>query len=162
MKRTKRIILTLTLLIIDIISKEIISTLIPLNNSIKIIPNFFSITNVHNYGIAWSMLNGHRYLIIFITIIIIVYLVNHLHKNNNMLKYETITYLMIIAGSLGNLYDRVIYGYVIDFLDFKIFGYNYPIFNIADIYIVIGIIILIIGIWRDNNDRNKSRGRRTN
>ena len=108
------------------------------------------------------MLNGHRYLIICITTIIIVVLANYLHKNNNMLKYETISYLMIIAGSLGNLYDRIIYGYVIDFLDFNIFGYNYPIFNIADSYIVIGIIILIIGIWRDNNDRNKSRGRRTN
>lgn len=162
MKKGKSIILILSLLIVDILSKEIISALVPLNHSIKIIPSFFSITNVHNYGIAWSMLNGHRYLIICITTIIIVVLANYLHKNNNMLKYETISYLMIIAGSLGNLYDRIIYGYVIDFLDFNIFGYNYPIFNIADSYIVIGIIILIIGIWRDNNDRNKSRGRRTN
>ena len=115
MKKRKNIILILSLLIIDILSKEIISTIVPLNHSIKIIPSFFSITNVHNYGIAWSMLNGQKYLIIFITTIIIVVLANYLHKNNNMLKYETISYLMIIAGSLGNLYDRIIYGYVIDF-----------------------------------------------
>ncbi len=69
---------------------------------------------------------------------------------------------MIIGGSLGNLYDRIIHGYVIDFLDFNILGYNYPVFNLADSYIVIGIIILIFSMWRDSNDQNKSRGRRAN
>ena len=161
-KKIISIIFVFILLILDIISKKIISISIPLNDSIKVIPNFFSITNVNNYGIAWSMLNGYRYLIIIITIIIILAIIIYLHKNNNMLKYETISYLMIIGGSLGNLYDRIIHGYVIDFLDFNILGYNYPVFNLADSYIVIGIIILIISMWRDSNDRNKSRGRRTN
>ena len=155
MKKGKSIILILSLLIIDILSKKIISALVPLNHSIKIIPSFFSITNVHNYGIAWSMLNGHRYLIICITTIIIVVLANYLHKNNNMLKYETISYLMIIAGSLGNLYDRIIYGYVIDFLDFNIFGYNYPIFNLADTFIVLGVFLLLISMFR--KDKNTDR-----
>lgn len=157
MKKGKSIILILSLLIIDILSKEIISTLVPLNHSIKIIPSFFSITNVHNYGIAWSMLNGHRYLIICITTIIIVVLANYLHKNNNMLKYETISYLMIIAGSLGNLYDRIIYGYVIDFIDFYIFNYNYPIFNLADSFICVGILILLYSIYLGEDNENSSK-----
>lgn len=161
-KKIISIIFVFILLILDIISKKIISISVPLNGSIKVIPNFFSITNVNNYGIAWSMLNGYRYLIIIITIIIILALIIYLHKNNNMLKYETISYLMIIGGSLGNLYDRIIHGYVIDFLDFNILGYNYPVFNLADSYIVIGIIILIFSMWRDSNDQNKSRGRRAN
>ena len=61
---------------------------------------------------------------------------------------------MIVGGIVGNFFDRLVYGYVIDFLDFNLFGYNYPIFNLADSFIVIGIIILIISnikkekIWK--------------
>ena len=57
---------------------------------------------------------------------------------------------MLLAGIIGNLIDRIIYGYVIDFLDFTIFNYNYPIFNIADTFIVIGILILIILSFKEN------------
>ena len=63
---------------------------------------------------------------------------------------------MILSGSSGNLIDRIIYGYVIDYLDFNILGYNYPIFNFADMCIVIGIIlILIFGGKNGNSSRNK-------
>ena len=59
-------------------------------------------------------------------------------------KIENLSYGMIIGGIIGNLFDRIFYNYVIDFLDFKIFGYDYPIFNLADTFIVIGVILLVI------------------
>ena len=55
---------------------------------------------------------------------------------------------MVLGGALGNLLDRIIYGYVIDFFDFYIFSYDYPIFNMADCFIFVGVIILIIYTWR--------------
>lgn len=155
-------IIVIIIFIIDLLSKQIISSSIKLNTTINIIPNFFSLTYTNNYGIAWSMLEGHKYPIIIVNIIIILGLIIYLHKNNNMLKYEEISYLMIIGGSLGNLYDRIKYGYVIDFLDFNILGYNYPIFNLADSFIVLGLITLIIELWRYSNENSSRRRTRKN
>ena len=63
-------------------------------------------------------------------------------------------YSFIIGGAIGNLIDRIMYGYVVDFLDFKIFGYNYPIFNLADTFIVVGMFILIIISFREVGDKD--------
>ena len=62
---------------------------------------------------------------------------------------------LVIGGSIGNLIDRIVRGAVVDFLDFKIFGYNYPIFNLADTFIVLGVFLLLISMFRKdkNNDR---------
>ena len=62
-----------------------------------------------------------------------------------------IGFSLLLAGSIGNLFDRIVYGYVIDFIDVYIFGYDYPIFNLADSFIVIGIILLLLGGKYDNN-----------
>ena len=63
---------------------------------------------------------------------------------------------MLIGGILGNLFDRIIYGYVIDYLDFYILGYNYPVFNIADMCIVISVFLIIIDTIRGGFNENKS------
>ena len=87
-------------------------------------------------------------------------LISYIKKNNIQNKLELVSISLIIGGSLGNLMDRVIRGYVIDFLDFKIFNYNFPIFNLADTFIVIGVILLLLKeIRKENNldSRNKYR-----
>ena len=84
---------------------------------------------------------------IFVSIIILGILFYYL-KTRDISKLESVGYGLIVGGALGNLFDRVIYGYVIDFIDIYIFGYDYPIFNIADIAIVFGVIILIIDMIR--------------
>lgn len=154
MNKIKLIITTITLLLIDITIKLIVKSNLALHESIKVINNFFYITYVNNKGVAWSILSGKVNLIIIITSIIILLLTIYILKKDNYTKLDIITYSLILSGSLGNLLDRIIYGYVIDYLDFYIFNYNYPIFNFADICIVLGIILLFLGGKNGNNIRN--------
>ena len=143
--------------IVDLISKQLVMHLMNLGNSIKLINNFFYLTYTKNTGAAWSILEDKRILLLIITVFVL-FLINKSMNKANLSKLENFTYGMIIGGIVGNLFDRVFYGSVIDFLDFKIFGYNYPVFNLADSFIVIGIIILIfISIKEDVNERSKSR-----
>ena len=140
------IILPIVVFIIDLVSKLIVSSNLKLHESISIIDKFFNITYAHNYGGAWSIFNDNTLLITIISLIVIVLLIIYIIKNKINKKIELIGYSLVIGGGIGNLFDRIIYGYVIDFLDFNIFGYDYPIFNLADTFIVIGIFLLIIGI----------------
>ena len=143
MKHRKIYIIGIITLLLDIISKVIITNTLKLKQSIKIINHFFYITYTKNTGVAFSLLEGSKLFIITATIIILIVLIKHIN-NKYINKVEQIAYGLIIGGALGNLIDRIIYGSVIDFIDFRIFNYNYPIFNIADSAIVIGVIILII------------------
>ena len=130
-------------LIIDFISKIIIQNYMTLNSSIPIIKNFFSITYVKNIGAAFSILSGKQLFLIILGIIILIGIIYYVNKDklNNL---KVIYYSLLIGGIIGNLIDRIIYNSVIDFLDFKIFGYDYPIFNLADTFICIGVILIII------------------
>lgn len=139
----KRIyIYSLFLFIIDFIVKRIITSTLELNNSIKIIKDFFYLTYVRNTGAAFSILKDQRMLILLITVIII-YLIDKYLKNTKLRKLEFYSYTLILGGILGNLFDRLYYGYVIDYFDFKIFSYNFAIFNLADTFIVVGAILLL-------------------
>ena len=131
---------------IDLISKQIIMHTMKLNDSIPIIKNFFYITYVKNTGAAWSLLKDKQILLVIITVIVL-FLINKYMAKEKLSKVENIIYGIIIGGIIGNLFDRLVYKSVIDYLDFKIFGYNYPIFNLADTFIVIGIILLILKIY---------------
>lgn len=133
--------------IIDLISKQIITHTLDIYESITLIPNFFKFTHVNNLGAAWSILENQRILLLIITLIVLFFINKYINKED-LNNFESFCYGMIIGGIVGNLFDRLIYGYVIDFLDFNIFGYNYPVFNLADSFIVIGIILLIIGSIR--------------
>ena len=143
--------------IIDLISKLLISNLLELGKSIKLINNFFYITHVRNLGAAWSILEDQRILLLIVSVLVL-FLINKFMNKEELNKMESLSYGMIIGGIIGNLFDRIVYGYVIDFIDFRIFGYNYPVFNLADTFIVIGIIIMvIINIRKEYHERNFSR-----
>ncbi|MDO4378564.1 MAG: signal peptidase II [Erysipelotrichia bacterium] len=120
-----------------------------------VIPNFFHITYTKNYGAAFSILQGKRYWFIVITLIVLILLIGYLCKEKPQ-KWEKMAIILIISGACGNLIDRIINGYVIDFLDFNLFGYAFPVFNIADCYITIGALMLIVGeLWKgEKNGRN--------
>lgn len=112
---------------------------------LEVIRGFFRITYTCNDGAAFSILKGKRVFFIIMTIIVVFFIVYYLLKNK-VYWVEKYSLLLIISGAVGNLIDRIMYGYVIDFLDFIIFGYDFPVFNIADSFITIGAIGLIISI----------------
>jgi len=145
------IILTIAFLIIDIVSKLIVSNLMDVHDSIIVIKDFFYITYVRNTGAAWSIFADKTWMLVIISLIIISFIILYVLKNKPKNKLEKIGYSMILGGAIGNFIDRIIYGYVIDFFDFYIFGYSYPIFNLADTFIVIGVLLLVIYTWRCKN-----------
>jgi len=145
-------ILGVVLIIVDQILKLVISGLIPLGESIEVIKNFFYITYVNNYGGAWSILNNQVVYLVIITIIVLFMLIKYMSKFKVNIRNE-IAFGLLFGGIFGNLIDRVCFGFVKDFLDFKIFGYNFPVFNFADIAIFFGVILLGIAIIK-GEDKN--------
>lgn len=136
-------------LFIDQTLKLLVSSTMSLNASKEIISDFFNISLVHNDGAAWSILSGNRLLLILISLIALVLIYLMFIKNKQLKLLETLTYGILIGGVFGNLVDRIIYGYVIDFLDFNILGYNYPVFNFADCCIVVAAVLLIFEILKE-------------
>jgi len=106
-----------------------------------IIKNVFHLTYARNTGAAFSMLQGKQTFLIIVTLIVVAvlifYLVKNLRKGSILLN---LSFVFIIAGALGNLIDRVRLNYVVDLLDFSLI--NYPVFNLADIFVVLGTILL--------------------
>ena len=152
----KQFFMIVLLTLIDQISKSIIDIYCPLNNSITIINNFFYLTNVYNKGGAWSILSKYPIILIIVSVLVLLIFLRNskLFQKNKLTKTA---FILLFSGILSNLIDRLFLGYVRDFLDFKIFNYDYPIFNIADILIVVGVILLSIQILKgdENHDKNK-------
>ena len=150
----KRIILlSILLLCLDICSKQLVVRFMDVGQSISIIPRFFSLTYVKNKGIAFSMLEGNLVFIIFLSLLIIGGIFFSI-RFKKMSWGESFCYALIVGGAIGNLLDRVIYGYVIDFFDFTLFGYEMAIFNVADIFIVLGVFLLLfMEFWKGRDKR---------
>ena len=150
----KQLMLMIVAFACDQISKIVISSYLLLNESIVIIKNFFNITSNHNYGAAWGMLKNNTTILIIFSIIAIFIILRYINCFKKNIR-NNIAFSILLGGIAGNLADRVCLGYVRDFLDFKIFGYDFPIFNLADTFIVIGVIMLIIAILK-GEDKNGS------
>ena len=147
-KHNKLIITSLGVLLIDMLSKVLVKHFIFLGQRIKIIKNLFYITYVKNTGAAFSIFRNNTLFLVILSVFVIGLLFYYLNKKDYISKIESISYGLILGGAVGNLFDRVIYGYVIDFIDICIFGYDYPVFNIADMAIVFGVILVIIDMFR--------------
>lgn len=136
------------LLIIDQLVKLLIKNNMKLLDEIIVIPNFFSIYYIENKGAAFSMLGGATILLILVSLLAIIILDRYISKEKKMTKLSIIALGMVMGGIFGNLIDRIIYKVVIDYLSFNIFGYNFPVFNIADIGITVGVVLLVVDIIR--------------
>lgn len=152
-------IISILLVILDQIIKIIINHNLVLYESINIISNFFNITYVRNNGAAFSILNGSRLFLIIIAVIALYFIYQILIKNQKLSKLNIMINSLLISGIIGNMFDRIVRGYVIDYLDFNLFGYPFPIFNLADICIVVGCFLLIITTIKEDKNGNKSKTR---
>ena len=146
--------LTLVVILLDMVSKYIVSRLLIVNESVMVIKNFFNITYVRNTGAAFSIFSGNTFLVMIVSFIIIIGIILYISKNKPSNKMEKVAYSLILGGAIGNFIDRIIYGYVRDFIEIDIFGWDYPIFNLADVFVVVGVILLVIATWRGRNDRD--------
>ncbi|HDK5687432.1 TPA: signal peptidase II [Staphylococcus pseudintermedius] len=139
----------------DQLTKFIIRTQMTLGESFAVVPKFLYITSHRNNGAAWGILSGKMTFFYIITIIVLIALIVFYIKEakNNMLMQIAIS--LLFSGALGNFIDRVSSGEVVDFIDTVIFGYDFPIFNIADASLTIGVVLLIIVLLKDQNQKGK-------
>lgn len=157
----KMLIIAIIALAIDQISKIVSSIYLTLNHPVKIISNFFYLTLCQNSGAAWGLFSNSKFIIGIGTVLamIIIYHFIYCFKQN---KRNNLAFGLLMGGLAGNLIDRILFGYVRDFLDFYIFKYDFPVFNVADMCIVVGVFLLIIAIIKgeDVNENNSSRKNR--
>ncbi len=144
-KKNKSIIFLTTILIVllDQASKLIVKNYLKLKESVSVIRGVFHITYSQNYGASFGLLEGYTWLFILFSFIVIGAVVYYWNRIPNE-KFVLWMIAFVLAGAIGNLIDRLVYGYVIDFFDFRI----WPIFNVADLVLTIGCIGLIIYFWK--------------
>tara|TARA_B100002051_G_C16709597_1_gene625852 strand:- start:632 stop:1084 length:453 start_codon:yes stop_codon:yes gene_type:complete len=131
----------------DLFSKFLVKNNLTINQSIEL-NSFFDLVYVQNYGVSFGMLSGivsHWFLIIIslFVVFIIIYLMFVSNK-----KLEKFAYFVIIIGAISNILDRTINTFVVDFISIHYTNYYWPAFNLADIYITIGVIMLIMSFFR--------------
>ena len=156
MKTLKIMLIIVSIFLLDRFTKVLVINNLSLGESISIINDFLNITYVNNHGAAFGIMDGKVIFIVIVSILIFAYLIYEIRKEYHS-KLITISISFVIGGLLGNLFDRVVYGHVIDFFDFNLFGYDFAIFNVGDAFIVIGTILLAIGFLLEERNANNNK-----
>lgn len=151
------IITILLLVAVDQITKlAVVKWLMPVGSR-EIINGFFSLTYVENRGAAFGTLQGAGWLFVFITVVVLIggafyYRKLQIKGGSAVTK---IALLLVGGGAIGNCIDRLLRGYVVDMLDFNLFGWDFPVFNFADICVCIGafLIIVFVGFLGKSEDK---------
>lgn len=142
--KKKIIIIAIICILLDFFSKLLVTNNLDVGESITVIPSFFSISYIKNTGAAWGMFSNGTILLAVISIIFLVVAIKFIYDLKDVSKLSMFSYGMLLGGIVGNLIDRLFRNFVIDFLSFNIFGYSFPVFNIADCFIVISIGLIVI------------------
>ncbi|CUX97327.1 signal peptidase II [Candidatus Hoaglandella endobia] len=139
--------ITSVVLLLDLSSKKLIMTYCALGKSVVVIP-FINFTYVHNPGAAFSFLADQGgwqcWLFSVIALVITVMLLVMMYQSDYRNRLLNAAYAMIIGGALGNLFDRMVHGVVIDFIDFYVSDWHWPTFNVADLVICIGALFMLL------------------
>lgn len=152
------LIFTAILVLIDQISKYLVVEFLKDQPPIVVIEDVLNFFYVENRGAAFGIMQDMRLFFIIITIAIVLAILFILFKNykNNSLLFN-ISLALILGGAIGNFIDRFRLHYVVDFISFRIFGYDFAVFNLADVFIVIGTILLAIMILLYENPKRGNK-----
>ena len=141
-------------LVLDLISKHLISSGMELNSSVTLIPGVLDFTFIVNKGAAWGILAESQWLLQVLTAAVMIALVIYVcKKHRTMIVLEIISLGMIVGGGLGNFISRVFSGEVVDFINL-VFLKFFNIFNVADIGITVGCVLLVISVFFIKKDNN--------
>lgn len=147
--------ITAVIITIDQLTKWAVVKNMALYEQIPIIKDFFYLTSHRNTGAAWGILEGQMVFFYIITAVVIVGIVFYMQKYGKGNKLLAVSLSLILGGAIGNFIDRIIRQEVVDFLDFIIINYDYPIFNIADSALVLGVILILITTFIDEKKKGK-------
>lgn len=149
------VVVTLLILAIDQLTKYLIAAKMTIGDSYTVIPHFLNITSHRNNGAAWGILSGKMGFFVIITLIILAILIIFYIKEAKGNLFMQIALSLLFAGAIGNFIDRLLHGEVVDFIDTNIFGYDFPIFNVADSSLTVGVIFIIIALLKDMNHKEE-------
>jgi len=135
--------IAIIVVLVDQITKFLIKINFELNQTLPIIKSIFHLTYIQNTGAGFGILKSQTLILIFISLIVIGIILYYISSIKEKEKLLQILVGFVLGGTIGNLIDRLTYGFVIDFLDFQI----WPIFNAADSFVTIGVIGLVIYLW---------------
>nr|WP_245368132.1 signal peptidase II [Paenibacillus silagei] len=136
--------IALIVFLIDQGTKYLIATRLELAEQIPVIKDFFIITSHRNRGAAFGILEGQQWFFIVITVIVVCGIVWYLNKARKTRKLLPTALALVLGGAIGNFLDRILNGEVVDFLMFNFGSYTFPIFNVADSCIVVGVGLIIL------------------
>lgn len=123
---------------------------IALNQVIKSIPGIFSLTYLQNHGAAFSILQNQKYFFVILTVLVIGAAMVYLVKNYQKSFWLVLSLVLIISGGIGNFIDRLYLGYVVDMVQLDFI--DFAIFNVADSYLTVGVLLLILILWKEENE----------
>lgn len=157
--KKKSFIISFIVLLFDQLIKIIINNSFYYGKLAPIIPNFFYITKVYNDGAAWSVFRGKQIFLIIIAILALIVLIKYEDSFANK-KRTMIGFGLIYGGLFGNLIDRLFLNHVVDYFKVILGTYEFPIFNLADVTIVVGFVLLLFAIYKgEDKNGNKSSGK---
>jgi signal peptidase II len=151
------ILVVVLILFLDRWTKWLIVTRMFLNQTIPVIDGVFNITYVRNTGVAFGILDPVRsslksWILVLLTICAVTAVIVYSYKTPVSRKLLQVALSLILAGALGNLYDRVNYGFVVDFIEVYFRNYRWPSFNVADSAITTGVALLALDLFRKDPD----------
>ena len=143
--------LSALVIVVDQVTKRVIDSAMQLHQTIELIP-YFQLTYMRNQGAAFSFLSGaggwQRWFFIGLAIVASVFIFVWLRKLDPSRRREAVAWALVLGGALGNLIDRILYGYVIDFLDVYVGDWHWPAFNVADSAITVGVGLLLLDSFK--------------
>ncbi len=149
-------VIALVVILFDQLTKWLVVQHMEIRESIPLIENVLYLTSHRNSGAAFGILQGQMWLFFLATLIVIGVVIYYIRLYGKDQPWFGLSLGLVLGGAIGNFIDRVLFGAVVDFIDTYIFSYNFPIFNVADSALVVGVIMLMIHVIREEKTQGKS------